>query len=193
MLDNIVRACGTIQVTMVTYTLRKNKRSKRVRLAVYPDGRVVVTAPLCVSARTVQAFVQAKEEWVEEKLEGFRPFMEQVPARQSRAGYLKHNEAAHALAHARLAHFSALYGITYGAVSVRNQRTRWGSCSRKGNLSFNYKIALLPSDLADYVIVHELCHVQEFNHSKRFWNLVARAVPNHKALRTQLRARGASV
>jgi hypothetical protein len=67
---------------------------------------------------------------------------------------------------------------------------RWGSCSKKGNLNFNYKIALLPQRHSDYVIVHELCHLREFNHSKKFWDLVEQAVPNHRALRTELKRAG---
>lgn len=92
------------------------------------------------------------------------------------------------LAHARLAHFNEAYGFALGRVAIKNHKSRWGSCSKKGNLNFNYKIALLPPELADYVIVHELCHLGEFNHSPRFWALVARTVPDHRALRARLRA-----
>ncbi len=172
---------------MIAYTLRKYRRSRRIRLSVHADGRVVVTAPLRVSVRAVEEFVQEKTPWVEEKLAAFAPLGLEKTARRSRAEYLKHKEAARTLARTRLAHFSALYGIAHGSVSIRNQSTRWGSCSRKGNLNFNYKIALLPSELADYVIVHELAHVREFNHSKRFWDLVAYTIPNHKDARTRLR------
>ena len=79
------------------------------------------------------------------------------------------------------------YGFAVGKITARNQRSRWGSCSKKGNLNFNYRIAQLPAHLADYVIVHELCHLGEFNHSRAFWNLVARAVPDYAKCRTELR------
>lgn len=87
----------------------------------------------------------------------------------------------------RLSYWSGVYGIKYGKVAIRKQKTRWGSCSRSGNLSFNYRLAFLPEHLRDYVIVHELCHIAEHNHSMRFWTLVARAFPDWKALRDQLR------
>jgi hypothetical protein len=97
-----------------------------------------------------------------------------------------HVAAARVLVHERLAHFNQHYNFRFNRVSIKNQRTRWGSCSKLGNLNFNYKIALLPPQLVDYLIVHELCHLAEFNHSPRFHALVARAVPNHRELRRML-------
>lgn len=91
------------------------------------------------------------------------------------------------LVSARSGYFGKIYGLTYGKIRIRAQKTRWGSCSRSGNLSFNYKIIVLPPHIADYVIVHELCHLSEMNHGKRFWDLVAKTIPNHKATRKELR------
>jgi predicted metal-dependent hydrolase len=89
----------------------------------------------------------------------------------------------------RIGHFNQIYGFVVKRISVRDQRSRWGSCSKKGNLNFNYRIVLLPPKVADYIIVHELCHLGEFNHSKRFWGLVAKAVPDYKQLKKELRGR----
>jgi predicted metal-dependent hydrolase len=112
------------------------------------------------------------------------------PRRRVR-GSVSHFNAHRALARAhiqeRLTYWSAVYGVTYGQVAIRNQSSRWGSCSKKGNLNFNYRIAFMPAHLLDYVIVHELCHLTEFNHSENFWNLVARAVPEYKKIRNELR------
>lgn len=94
---------------------------------------------------------------------------------------------ARVFVHHRLFVLNELYGFAYNRVAIRNQRTRWGSCSKRGNLNFNYRIASLPLHLADYVIVHELCHLGEFNHSPQFWNLVARAIPDHRERRKELR------
>ncbi len=108
--------------------------------------------------------------------------------RRNRRQYLKVREHARALVHERIAHFNAAYGFAVGKVFIKNHRSRWGSCSEKGNLNFNYKLAFLPPELADYIIVHELCHLGEFNHSANFWNLVARTVPDHTAVRRRLRS-----
>lgn len=91
------------------------------------------------------------------------------------------------MAHARVAHFNSFYGFSVGRISIRDTKTRWGSCSKRGNLNFNYKILFLPAHLADYIVVHELCHLQEFNHSQNFWALVAKIFPNHKAMRAELK------
>jgi len=76
--------------------------------------------------------------------------------------------------------FNKVYGFKFNKIAIKNQKTRWGSCSKKGNLNYNYKIVLLPEKSADYIIVHELCHLKEFNHSRKFWNLVERALPDYK-------------
>ena len=110
----------------------------------------------------------------------------------SQKNYLKHKELARVLVGERIEFFIAIYAthgyvFKVGRISIRNQKMRWGSCSRKGNLNFNYRIALLPPTLCDYVIVHELCHLGEFNHSRKFWDLVALALPNYCEIRMELK------
>lgn len=102
--------------------------------------------------------------------------------------YLAHKEAARELIHARLEALNVHYGFTYNKVAIRDQRSRWGSCSKMRNLNFNYRLVFLPPHLVDYVIVHELCHLEEFNHGPSFWALVARVVPEHQVCRRELRA-----
>ena len=104
-----------------------------------------------------------------------------------RVGLLKYKEEARKLALSRLEHFNQFYNFEYGTVRIKAQTTRWGSCSSKGNLNFNYKIALLPPHLLDYIVVHELCHLGEFNHSQDFWDLVEKMIPNYFELKLELR------
>lgn len=108
--------------------------------------------------------------------------------RRNQGQYLKHKKSALDIVKTRLEYFNKFYGYKWGRVVIRNQKTRWGSCSKKGNLNFNYKIALLPPKTADYIIVHELCHLKEFNHSPSFWKLVAETIPDYKIIRHKLKS-----
>jgi predicted metal-dependent hydrolase len=100
---------------------------------------------------------------------------------------LENKDKALQIAKDRINHFNKYYNFQFKNITIKNQKTRWGSCSRKGNLNFNYKIALLPENISDYIIVHELCHLKEFNHSKRFWDLVAETIPDYLILRKKLK------
>jgi predicted metal-dependent hydrolase len=103
------------------------------------------------------------------------------PARSksARAEYEKHKETARTLVHSRIEHFAPLITVAPKRIAIRDQRSRWGSCSTKGNLNFNYRLVHVPLELVDYVIVHELCHLLEFNHSERFWAHVERILPDY--------------
>lgn len=158
-----------------------------MRISVTAGGLLSVTIPHRFPERGVEQAMQGHAEWILKQILKFE-YKGGRLARYGREHYLEHKEGARRLAYERLAHFNQLYKLTYGAISIRDQKTRWGSCSRAGNLNFNYKLAIVPEHIADYVIVHELCHLQEFNHSKAFWDLVARAIPNHREIRKQLRA-----
>jgi predicted metal-dependent hydrolase len=103
------------------------------------------------------------------------------------AEYQASQGAARTLIEERLAYFQKFYGVSWRRISIRNQKTRWGSCARNGNLSFNYRLLLLPAHLRDYVIVHELCHLIEFNHSPKFWALVNQVLPDSASLRHELK------
>ncbi|MEK7460303.1 MAG: M48 family metallopeptidase [Patescibacteria group bacterium] len=114
-----------------------------------------------------------------------KPVRKYVRARTKQ--YRHNKESARAIITLRIEHFNSFYKHTVGDIRIRDQKTRWGSCSEKGNLNFNYKTAFLEPNLRDYVVVHELCHLKEFNHSQDFWALVALSVPDHKALRKELK------
>lgn len=107
--------------------------------------------------------------------------------RKKNNDYLLNKEKARVLISSRLVFFAQRYNVSYGRVSIRDQKTRWGSCSQKANLNFNYRLIHLPDDLRDYIIVHELCHLIELNHGENFWRLVAQTFPNHRELRQRLR------
>lgn len=106
---------------------------------------------------------------------------------QSSKHYLQHKELARAFVHEKVAAFATVHGFTYGRIAIRNTKRSWGSCSELGNLNFNYKIIFLPEALAEYIIVHELCHLREFNHSPRFWAHMDEILPDHKERRRMLK------
>ena len=186
----------------VGYALRFSKRARGVRLSVASGGVFTVTAPPWMRQSRIEEFVLKKSRWVLQKIAYFRQFPKKVLSKSSKRHFAEHKAKALALVQARLKHFSQFYPHTkqlfgvgvyqfrWTGLTIRNQKSRWGSCSRKGNLSFNYKLAFLPPHLADYIIVHELCHLRELNHSARFWELVARTLPNHRTLRRELRKAG---
>ncbi len=113
-----------------------------------------------------------------------------VRRRKLRTHQVKHYEAHKELARSvilpRLVHWNAQYGHTYKRVAIRNQVSRWGSCSTKQNLNFNYRLIFLPPHLMDYVIVHELCHLKHFNHGPEFWSLVGESIPNYEVCKQEL-------
>jgi predicted metal-dependent hydrolase len=105
----------------------------------------------------------------------------------SKLVYKAASPVARLLAHERLTHFNQHYGYTYQKVFIRNTHTRWGTCSSRGNISFNWRIVNLSPALQDYVVVHELCHLKQLNHSPAFWTLVSETIPDWKARRQALK------
>jgi predicted metal-dependent hydrolase len=168
------------------YAVRRSPRARSLRITVHPDGRVVLTLPRRASEASGRAFVAAKADWVRSALARLASLPPPVAPRGGRREYLARREEARALVLRLLEKWNAGYGFSWSRVTVRNQRRRWGSCSRRGSLSFNYRIVHLPPRLADYLVVHELCHLREMNHGPRFWALVARALPDCRELAAEL-------
>lgn len=173
----------------MNYTVRKSVKAKHLRITIQRDGEVVVTIPLRVSLSVAEKFVQEKKKWIEEKVHDRKAHNAKTPAgfpKGSKKDLQEKKEEALAFVQKRLLHFNKYYGFTWKNINVKHLVTRWGSCSKIGNLNFSYKIIYLPKELADYLVVHELCHLGEFNHSKKFWNLVAKTIPSYAILRKQL-------
>ena len=171
----------------IEYQLRRSRRAKRVRMAVYCGGEFVVTIPRSFSENLAEKFIREKAAWVIGKIEYFKKFKEKIFLGSNRREYLKNKNKALELARERVAYFSDIYNLECNQINIRNQRTRWGSCSKKGNLNFNHKIINLPERIADYIIAHEICHLKEFNHSKNFWNLVKITIPDYRNIIKKLR------
>jgi len=171
----------------ISYTLKISNRARLLRLQIQRSGQLLVTAPVGMSQNFIEQFIAKKAQWILEKIKYVDSVKDKVFVNGNRREYLKYKEAARILAKSRLEHFNQFYGYKFNRVSIKNQKSRWGSCSKKGNLNFNYKIVLLAPELADYIIVHELCHLGQMNHSKEFWKLVVRTLPNYKMLKNKFR------
>jgi len=177
----------------ISYTLRKSLRARRVRLAVRCDGSVVVTSPFYLRKSVIERFIQEKSQWIFSKIAFFGQFQKSPIAQYGKADYLKYKKQALDLVTERVKYFNDIYyKYSFSKINVKNQKTRWGSCSNKGNLSFNYKMLFLSPEARDYIIVHEICHLKELNHSNKFWDLVMIACPEYKKIKKELKHTGLS-
>ena len=156
----------------LTVDIRKSKRARRMRIAVYCDGSVVAVHPENVGLARILSVIENKIDWIREKINFFSSNQNMFVFKSSKREYKKYKNQAFELVKNRVEYFNQFYKFRYNQIYIKNQKTRWGSCSSRKNLNFNYKIVFLPKELQDYLIVHELCHLKEFNHSKNFWDLV---------------------
>jgi predicted metal-dependent hydrolase len=150
---------------------------------------VTITTPPNVADSLINKFAASKSSWILGKLDEYKNILVKSPA-ESKKEYAEYKNKALEIAKDRIAFFNRLYKFKHGNISIKNHKSLWGSCSRQGNLNFNYRIALVPQRFSDYVIVHELCHLQQFNHSQKFWDLVALTIPAHKEIRRELKKLG---
>lgn len=170
----------------ISYTHKKSKRAKRMRLAVYCDGSVVVTSPFGIAQAIIEKFVSDKKQWVWDKIQFFKSVDNKAIRTFSQKDYLENKDHALVFVCERIRFYNRVYGFSFNKIFIKNQKTRWGSCSRKQNINLNYKIIFLPKKHGDYIIVHEMCHLKEFNHSKKFWTLVEKAIPNYLDIKKEL-------
>lgn len=168
-------------------------RSRRKTVsAQVKDGKLVVRAPLFMSRRDIDAFLEMNSARIERMMEKARAREREL----AEAEKLTEGELADLVKRGkevfpeRAAHYARLIGVDFGRISVRKQRTRWGSCSPKGDLSFNCLLLLAPPEVLDSVVVHELCHRKRMDHSKRFYDEVLRVFPDYRECRKWLNEHG---
>lgn len=158
-------------------------------MSIKSDRTVVITLPQRLSFEAGLDLVQKNWSWVVERMVVVDQARELSPDiwTNDHRHYIKHRDEAKEQIRAKLEFWNGYYGFVYQRVSIRNQSSRWGSCSSRGNLNFNYKLIFLPEELFDYVVVHELCHLRELNHSQRFWALVAETLPAYREYRSRIK------
>lgn len=167
-------------------------RRKTMALEIRPDLSVILRIPYCVTDREAERFLKEKEDWIRKHIKKMQKNMqerEKIPVMGAEE-LRSLAEQALSVIPEKVKQYAALIGVTYGRITIRNQKTRWGSCSAKGNLNFNCLLMLAPERVMDYVVIHELCHRLEMNHSGAFWAHVEAVMPDYKAQRNWLREHG---
>ena len=169
-------------------------RSKRktISLEITREAKIQVRAPYGVSESEILRFVDSRQSWIEEHLQKMRDKIENTTSlnQLSNAQVQELAEQALKVLPDRVAYFAKSINVSYGRITIRNQETRWGSCSSKGNLNFNCMLMLMPPEIQDYVVVHELCHRKEMNHSPEFWSEVEKVLPDYRERKKWLKENG---
>jgi predicted metal-dependent hydrolase len=165
----------------------RHRRARRYVLRVDSDGRLRVTIPRGGSRREAEAFVERNVDWIIRQRARLPIARRQVDDHQA----LRQQACRELPPH--LLELAARHGLTVTRVSIRNQRSRWGSCGRDGHICLNWRLILMPPSVRDYVLVHELMHLRRMDHSPAYWRLVGDAFPEYCSARDWLRRHGASL
>ena len=168
----------------IKYKIRRGVKTKRLTISVHSDSRVIVSAPMRLSEKTIEAFLLKKIDWIKRSVSFYAKRANKLPSFELDK---EKKEEIKNFIKSKLDELNKTYNFEYNNIYIKNHSSRWGSCSSKKNINFNYRIINLPEDLSEYIISHELCHLGEMNHSKRFWNLVAKTIPDHKKRRAELK------
>ncbi|MCI8666319.1 MAG: M48 family metallopeptidase [Dorea sp.] len=169
----------------ITYEWVKSNR-KTIAIQIKEDGRVVVRTPYSMSRVKAEQFIEERRDWILKNQKALKEKQDQkmvITQEMRKAGV----EKAMEIFPKRVEYYARLMGISYGRITIREQKTRWGSCSGRGNLNFNWKLTLMPPEILDYVVVHELAHRKEMNHSKDFWKIVEQVLPDYQKRRKRLK------
>jgi predicted metal-dependent hydrolase len=171
----------------ISYVVRLSHRARHLRMTIETDGSLIVTIPNRLHEPFVGSFLRQKSSWILKHIHKMKKTEGKTVIKYSRHDYERYKYTVYKLVKERLEFFNAFYKFEYRRISIRNQSSLWGSCTREGNLQFNYKLMYMPKRTIDYIVVHELCHLKEHNHSDRFWALVSKMIPDYKAIRKSLR------
>lgn len=177
----------TILDQKIQFVIEKSKKAKHMRITIYNDGNLKVTIPYRLDEQIAENFILQKSHWIIKKLNHKKSSPVTTLPKTSLADYLTHKESVLGKVKEKISYFQSFYNFNFTSISIKRQKTRWGSCSNKGNLNFNYKIIYLNEKLLNYIVAHELCHLKEFNHSKNFWHLLEEMIPDYVLLKKELK------
>jgi len=166
-----------------------SKRAKHINISIKPFKGVRVAVPYGSSFKNAAKFVRAKSDWIKTHIEKIRQYERECNSNLDAADDVD-KEKVKTILTRKLIRLSRNFGFTYNKVYIRNQKTRWGSCSSKNNISLNLKLVRLPDELIDYVIIHELVHTRIKDHSRSFWAEVDKLTGNGKEMASKLKTYG---
>ncbi|MGN0157490.1 MAG: M48 family metallopeptidase [Lachnospiraceae bacterium] len=177
----------------LSYTIIRSNR-KSIGIEVKPGGEIIVRAPRFISSSRIEQVLDKKAEWILKSYLKLKDSSVKSPDNKNdpriTALTKRYRDAATEYIPKRVAYYQPYTGGTYSRITIRDQKTRWGSCSSNGTLSFNFRLMLAPPRVLDYVVVHELCHLTYMNHSKEFWQAVERVMPDYRIYRDWLKQHG---
>ena len=177
-------------------TVIKSRR-KTIAIQVNSDLSVTVRAPYGVTEKYIEEFLNKNEAWISKRMNEIKVKKKSIESKNVENVTLDKikilADQALKIIPTRVEYFARIIGVTYGNITIRNQKTRWGSCSSKGNLNFNCLLMLAPPEVLDYVVVHELCHRKQMNHSKAFWTEVEKVFPDYKESINWLKEGGSQI
>ncbi len=168
-------------------------RRKTISIQVKDEKTVIVKAPNRASKKYIMDFVASHEDWIRKRLAKMKALKESAGEPLSSSQIDELYRKARACIPERVAYYASLIGVTYGRITIRKQKTRWGSCSAKRNLNFNCLLMLTPPEVIDSVVVHELCHIKEMNHSARFYDEIFKVFPEYDKWNRWLRKNGTGI
>ena len=170
--------------------IRSNRKS--IAIEITSTGQVIVRAPRYMPEAEIQQFVESKSAWLEKHLEKHEKNkgVLQTEGKFTANEINRLIEIAKQVIPAKVAYYARLMGVTYGRITIRTQKTRWGSCTSEGNLNFNCLLMMAPPEVLDYIVIHELSHRVEMNHSAKFWAQVEKVLPEYREAHKWLKENG---
>ncbi|MBU2025699.1 MAG: M48 family metallopeptidase [Patescibacteria group bacterium] len=171
----------------IPYTLKRSYRARHLSISINSAGKISATLPNSISLSKLEGFMQSRSNWIQRTVSRVTRTPPSLLEQGTRDQFLKSKSVARRLVLAKIRHFNKYYQFQINRVFIRDQKSRWGSCSAKKNLNFNWRVVFLGQKHLDYLIVHELCHLEQLNHSPKFWQLVAKTIPQFKQTRKEMR------
>lgn len=176
------------------YKIVKSKR-KTCAIQIHPNSKIIVRTPLSMTNKEIESFVNSKRDWIEKSLKKYETSNTEFSNLKalSKEDIYNLKQKAEQIIPSKVDFYASKMGVSYNKITIKCQKSRWGSCSSKNNLNFNCLLMLTPNDVIDYIIVHELCHLKEMNHSKQFWNEVKTVLPEYEKSHKWLKENGNTI